>query len=335
MSESNDGASATDPSLQLSNEEVVCPRCGYNLHGLAKSRCPECGLSYDPSSILESSAAAINARIFEYRWRERPVTSLVGTLLGSMRPARFWASIHPGLPVRIRPLIAYFLLTYVGLTFLSALAIAFRHYSNHVHFFYWKYLTGQGKVRFLKDTNPHVWCVEKVWVPFRSHLFGSAAAFPFLIFCMLAAITAMTFITRLRHPGLLTPRLTTVRVTIYAAGAGVTCWKLLTAISAVVYAVSRISFSRSWYQSIWWLNSDKAAMWMLGTAAFVFAWSIVSALRFHVRLHRPWITGAWILTGTGTMILAAWVVARAWLGWRLWPQGERILAPLASWIFGL
>jgi hypothetical protein len=35
-------------------EELFCPQCGYNLHGLASEKCPECGLVLDFVTIRES-----------------------------------------------------------------------------------------------------------------------------------------------------------------------------------------------------------------------------------------------------------------------------------------
>jgi hypothetical protein len=33
---------------------VYCPKCGYNLFGLAEQRCPECGTAFDPESLRKN-----------------------------------------------------------------------------------------------------------------------------------------------------------------------------------------------------------------------------------------------------------------------------------------
>jgi hypothetical protein len=35
----------------LARRNAPCPRCGYNLRGLSKGRCPECGFGFDVESL--------------------------------------------------------------------------------------------------------------------------------------------------------------------------------------------------------------------------------------------------------------------------------------------
>lgn len=35
--------------------ELACPKCGYNLRGLREYRCPECGESFDPAALSETT----------------------------------------------------------------------------------------------------------------------------------------------------------------------------------------------------------------------------------------------------------------------------------------
>lgn len=37
--------------VQLADAHVYCPRCAYNLTGVAAPRCPECGNDFDPASL--------------------------------------------------------------------------------------------------------------------------------------------------------------------------------------------------------------------------------------------------------------------------------------------
>ncbi|MFQ5495620.1 MAG: hypothetical protein ACE5EX_09600 [Phycisphaerae bacterium] len=73
-------------------ERVTCVHCDYHLYGLRETRCPECGEWFTWDDVL----AAYHRRkkpLFEYRWRDRPVRSLLGTWLAAMRPVRFWRNI--------------------------------------------------------------------------------------------------------------------------------------------------------------------------------------------------------------------------------------------------
>ncbi|MCG3126078.1 MAG: hypothetical protein CHACPFDD_00907 [Phycisphaerae bacterium] len=73
---------------------VHCPRCDYNLYMLESSRCPECGLDLHWPSLIsrarEHEASARQCGLFECRWRQRPVTSLLRSLVLSLVPWRLW-----------------------------------------------------------------------------------------------------------------------------------------------------------------------------------------------------------------------------------------------------
>lgn len=64
----------------LAGRDAPCPRCGYNLRGLAGAECPECGLALSVARLKEEA---------EHReWRERrmprdPITTagLIGSIL--------------------------------------------------------------------------------------------------------------------------------------------------------------------------------------------------------------------------------------------------------------
>ncbi|HSV14334.1 MAG TPA: hypothetical protein VLI90_08745 [Tepidisphaeraceae bacterium] len=42
---------------------IACPNCGYNLTGLAESRCPECGSRFTLDELLAAQPAAMTAEI--------------------------------------------------------------------------------------------------------------------------------------------------------------------------------------------------------------------------------------------------------------------------------
>lgn len=86
-------------------EEILCPLCDYNLRGLIRPRCPECGYRFDWPALLDP-ARRRHPYLFEHH-PEGNLRSFVKTALGGMRPRRFWQSLHPAQPSHLRRLIAY------------------------------------------------------------------------------------------------------------------------------------------------------------------------------------------------------------------------------------
>lgn len=87
-------------------EAITCPLCEYDLRGLAEPRCPECGFAFSWDEIRDP-ARRKHPWLFEHHGTVR---SLVRTLLGGLRPTRFWRQLHPGQASRPRRLLVYFLL---------------------------------------------------------------------------------------------------------------------------------------------------------------------------------------------------------------------------------
>jgi len=105
----------TDGSA-VSDTDVPCPKCSYNLRGLSVPRCPECGSRFEWDDLL-TLAAGYNSGLFEYRFYQSPVSAYLKTWRGSLRPRRFWESIDPSWPVRTAGLLTYVGFV-VGLTWL-------------------------------------------------------------------------------------------------------------------------------------------------------------------------------------------------------------------------
>ncbi len=83
------------PDWEAITFEVLCSRCGYNLKTLTRPRCPECGLDFDWTIVLDKAAWRSDF-LFEHNWRNRPIQSWWRTVHQSFRPYRFWkqVSIH-------------------------------------------------------------------------------------------------------------------------------------------------------------------------------------------------------------------------------------------------
>ncbi len=95
-------SSTSPPDWSTCDLELECPRCGYNLHGLTGSRCPECGLELNWSAIVKATANFEHVPLFEYQWRTRPIRSLLRSLLMSVLPWWTWKQI----PLTSKPRIA-------------------------------------------------------------------------------------------------------------------------------------------------------------------------------------------------------------------------------------
>lgn len=115
------GSSPTDllkgdaPDWSIVAFEIHCPRCSYNLRGLSRPLCPECGFELDWLRLLKHRLAGGDF-LFEHAWRRRPVNSLLRTIAAACRPWRFWERVDLYEPIYPRPL-----LLQLGLTILAAI----------------------------------------------------------------------------------------------------------------------------------------------------------------------------------------------------------------------
>lgn len=100
-------------------EELTCAHCGYHLYGLSETRCPECGERFTWAGVLADRRRRRHW-LFEYRWRDRPVRSMVTTWLRSLWPRRFWRRIDIHDPPQIGPLWA---VLYAGLILYFLMAL--------------------------------------------------------------------------------------------------------------------------------------------------------------------------------------------------------------------
>src|SRR4051812_18016461 len=89
----------------IETTELRCPLCDYNLRGLTEPRCPECGAKFDWDE-LRNPARRLHPYLFEHH-PEGNVRSLFRTLVGGLRPGRFWKTLLPVQASRPRRLIAY------------------------------------------------------------------------------------------------------------------------------------------------------------------------------------------------------------------------------------
>lgn len=93
-----------DWSVAVPIEQLTCEKCEYHLMGLTETRCPECGTWFTWEKALDAYRRR-QKPLFEYRWRERPVRSLIRTWFMALRPKRFWSKLDIHDPPQVRPLV--------------------------------------------------------------------------------------------------------------------------------------------------------------------------------------------------------------------------------------
>ena len=113
------------PDWATLREDVRCPLCEYELRGLSEPRCPECGYRFDWPDLTDPVRRR-HPYLFEHH-PEHNVWSFTRTLLGGLRPARFWTSLHPAQRSTPRRLALYALLVTVALA-----AVVLGHYALYL-----------------------------------------------------------------------------------------------------------------------------------------------------------------------------------------------------------
>ena len=108
----------TSVDWEAVQKDVLCPLCDYNLRGLTEPRCPECGYRFEWPDVLDPSRR-IHSYVFEHH-PDRNMWSFWKTLLGGLRPRRFWLSLHPAQPYSPRRLVLYWLI-YSSFTLVAVL----------------------------------------------------------------------------------------------------------------------------------------------------------------------------------------------------------------------
>ena len=94
------------PPAPAAGDDLRCPLCEYDLRGLVEPRCPECGYRFEWADVTDP-ARRLHPYLFEHH-PERNASSFVQTHLRGWRPKRFWTSLLPAQPGRLRRLLVYF-----------------------------------------------------------------------------------------------------------------------------------------------------------------------------------------------------------------------------------
>ena len=107
----------TSPMPPDAGEDLRCPLCDYNLRGLVEPRCPECGHAFDWAE-LRFRRDHVHRYVFEHHPR-RAGYAFVRTLVGSLRPARFWSELRPTHHTRRGRIVGYAIVVDVLATVLA------------------------------------------------------------------------------------------------------------------------------------------------------------------------------------------------------------------------
>ncbi len=95
-------------------EQLICRKCGYHLYGLRDTRCPECGESFTWKDVLDDYHRR-QKPLFEYRWRDRPIRSLIYTWRLTLRPWKLWRTIDIYDRPRVGPLLVFLIVATISL----------------------------------------------------------------------------------------------------------------------------------------------------------------------------------------------------------------------------
>lgn len=110
-----------DWSKAVPIEQLVCRKCGYHLYGLRDTRCPECGESFTWNQVLDDYHRR-QKPLFEYRWREEPIRSLVRSWWLTLRPGKLWRLIDIHDRPRVGPLLVILVVATIALTVVDIVA---------------------------------------------------------------------------------------------------------------------------------------------------------------------------------------------------------------------
>ncbi len=101
-------AAAIEHTAEHGAKDLLCPLCDYNLRGLQEPRCPECGFSFTWDELIHAEKTR-HPYLFEH-YPRRNVWSFVRTVVGGMRPGKFWTVLRPTHAVKRGRMVRYWVI---------------------------------------------------------------------------------------------------------------------------------------------------------------------------------------------------------------------------------
>lgn len=99
------------PDWSAVTDDVPCPLCEYNLRGVSRPRCPECGYRFEWEELLDADLR-VPPFLYENHIGHR-TRAFFRTLRAGLRPYRFWSTLRASHPVRTDRLCAYAILQWI------------------------------------------------------------------------------------------------------------------------------------------------------------------------------------------------------------------------------
>ena len=109
------------PDWSAISEQILCPRCGYDLRGLERARCPECGLTIHWPQLIDPASRA-HPYLYEHHDGKKRIRRYFKTIWRGLWPPTFWSELqlqHRSEPKR---LVAFLLITVILVVVLPLVA---------------------------------------------------------------------------------------------------------------------------------------------------------------------------------------------------------------------
>jgi rubredoxin len=304
---------AAAPDWEAIPHDVLCPLCDYNLRGLSDPRCPECGARFDWAEVTDPEKR-LHPYLFEHH-PERNVRSFVQTLLGTLRPRRFWSGLSPTQPLRPRRMRLYWLITALiaSLAFWAEWGRAVFTWWDQVFSRGWIFATPNSGIPVAPPRVPfswdHLWSVA--WVAWRSDgLLGltfTQLAF-WLAWPWLMLLSLQVFRVSMRRAKVRTGHV--LRCVVYSFDVGV--WFALAGVLWTAYEV--VTWGSA--LSAWAGGSQREhafrALGFLATSLVIVTWRMWRAYRTYMRFDHA------LGTIIAAQVISLLVVLNWMLAWENW-----------------
>lgn len=335
---STEPAPAPDPApapppvaAEGARDQLVCPLCEYSLRGLVEPRCPECGYAFDWGELTDPSR-----RLHPYLFEHHPESNWRAwrrSLVGGLRPGRFWRELHPAQASRPGRLALYAVLCAATLLITVIAGVGLTAYRIEAEFAQerarsataWRKQPGvirlPGGGFRLRTAAEIQQMIDASWPPLGSAAFfrhvrrdhevrwAGLAALTLLAWPVLTLATLMIF-----HQSMAAARVRPIHVArcvVYSAD--VLVWAGLGLLVLLAADVAFNGAARAGFESA---SSTVARLLWLATF-LIAAWRLAVAYRLYLRMDRPFLTilAAQIIVALALLLISVESERLRWIGW--------------------